>query len=81
MLWGSGDFEELKNEGIAKKITRLRDDLPLGSEPQDGVLVLARSKAEKEAGFFLALELGHGPFVSDGLLLVEAAFQWVFDAE
>jgi len=76
-----GDFQKLEDVRIAQQVAGLGDDLALGSKLEDGVLVLSGSEAEEERGFLLALKLGHGPFVSDGLLLIEAAFERMFELQ
>ena len=76
-----GDFQKLKDVGIAQQVRRFRDDLALGGELQNGVFVFSCSEAEEEGGFLLALKLADGPFFPNGLLLVKAALQRIVDLQ
>jgi hypothetical protein len=54
---------------------------PLGGKLEDAVVVLSRSEAEEEGGFFLTVKFRNGPLFAYGLLLVKAAFQRIINAE
>ena len=72
-----GDFQELEDVGIAEQVGGLGDDLTLGGKLKGRVLVLSGGEAEEQRGFFLALQLGNGPFFPNALLFVKAAFKLI----
>ena len=76
-----GDFQKLEDVGIAQQVGRLRDNLALGGELENGVFVFSCSEAEEEGGFLLALKLADGPFFPNGLLLVKAALQRIINLQ
>ncbi len=76
-----GNLQKLEHKRVPQQIGRLRHELPLLGELEDGVFVFPCCQSQEQGGFHLPLQLRNRPFVVDCLFLVKAALQRVIQLQ